>query len=177
MRYALLSLLIAVPIALLGWVAWRGQAAIPPELELTPVEAREEPSLVRLLSASLGPAKREGEVSLFGPKELFNYINGAAPLYLERNFRQLAAAELSLGDGAELTCDVYEMASPEDARSIFTAERSSAGKPLPDWAEALAGPMFLVFHEGRYYVKLTGFDERSEAALVEIARALRGRMK
>jgi hypothetical protein len=37
--------------------------------------------------------------------------------------------------------------------------------------------MSFVFSNGRYYVKLTAFDKKAEAALPELAKALRERMK
>jgi hypothetical protein len=48
---------------------------------------------------------------------------------------------------------------------------------VPGFGAAVSGPMSLVFQQGRFYVKLTAFDGRGEAALPEVARALAGRMQ
>lgn len=114
---------------------------------------------------------------LYDEKGLFDYIDGAAPIFIERHFRKLGAAELVTADGSDLVCDVYDMATGENAQSIFDKERSTSAKTVDGWAEAISGPMSFVFHHGRYYVKLTAFDAKAEAAMPLVARALQEKMK
>ena len=124
----------------------------------------------------IGPAKNKEKAGLYDEKGLFDYIDGAAPVYIERHFRRLLAGSLAV-DGHELTADVYEMTSPADAESIFAFERSPDAHTLADWPEAIKRPLSLVFHQARFYVKLTAFDATAEAALPDVARALRGRLR
>lgn len=203
MRYVIFVVLASVPLALIGWVAWRGFVGPPPEqlaLKTAAVSAPEtkigpapnEPlprartatavrspdaALLALFAAPLAGARVKGDVELYDSSRLYDYIDGAAPLYLERKFRLLAGAEMALdGGGGELTMDIYDMTDAEHARSIADVERSPAAKTVASWPEAWTGPMAFVFHRDRYYVKLTAFDAGAEASLPALARAIVERM-
>jgi hypothetical protein len=65
------------------------------------------------------------------------------------------------------------MGAKENAQAIFAKERSASAKAGEGWPEAVAGPLSFVFCAGRYYVKLTAFDAKAEAALPLLARALK----
>jgi hypothetical protein len=188
MRWIVAALLVAVPVALITWVVASGRRPLPPEVAPGGLAGASQPvgaagshdddaALKALLAAPLAGATVKGAVTLYDSKGLFDYIDGAAPIYIERKFRRLAAAEMATPDGGELTCDIYDMAAPENAQSIFDKERSSAAKAVEGWPEAITGPKSLVFRNGRYYVKLTAFDAKAEGLLPEIAKGLRGRMK
>jgi hypothetical protein len=179
-RTAVLALLVAVPLALVGWVAWRGTQAPPPEL-LPPAKpapkAALDPdqALKDLLAGNPGGAKVKEKVELYDDKGLFDYIDGGAPAFIDKHFRKLAAAEMAFEKG-ELTCDVYDMVAPENAAAIFASEKGPSAKPLDGFPNAVTGPMSLVFHAGRYYVKLTAFDKAGEAGLPELAKALKAKI-
>ncbi|HEY3352401.1 MAG TPA: DUF6599 family protein [Polyangia bacterium] len=184
MRSAIIALLVAVPLALVVWVGWRGRHAPPPDPAAlgaagpASAPARDEDAALRaILAPPPAGLTMKGALTLYDAQKLFDYIDGAAPVYLERHFRRLAAAELATADGGELTADVYDMTAPANAESIFTKERSPAATAPADWPEALTGPKSFIFREGRYYVKLTAFDAKAEALLPRLARELRGRMK
>lgn len=192
MRYALFAVLALVPLVAVSWVAWRGQTprpevtamaaapdAGPPAAPASQPAAPADPdaALRALFAEPLAGARPSGDVALYDAKTLFDYINGAAPLFIDRRFRRLAAAELVNEDGSELTCDVYDMTDAASAESIFAKERSPTAKEAPGWPQAVVGPMSLVFHHDRFYVKLTAFDARAEARLLDIAGALKGRLR
>ncbi len=122
-------------------------------------------------------AQLKAPAALYDEKGLFNYIDGAAPVYIQRHFRRLAAAELAITGGGEAVADIYDMTAPENAASIFAAERSASAKPLVGFDAAVTGAMSLVFQQGRFYVKLTAFDPKAEAALPDLGRALADRMR
>ncbi|MFH0901870.1 MAG: DUF6599 family protein [Pseudomonadota bacterium] len=138
--------------------------------------AKPESTLLALFKSSMAGAKVKGQVVLYDEKTLFDYIDGAAPLYLDRRFRILAAAEMDTAEGGEMTCDIYDMTAAEHAQSIFATERSPNAAAIASWPEALTGAKSFVFHKGRFYVKLTAFDSRAENALPEIAQVLRERL-
>jgi len=212
MRYTIFAVLVVLPVALVGWIFWRGssdtrhqraeaaasapagQRAGDPRPDVSaddakrdqkpeapapgPAAATDDDAVLRALFAPplAGATAAEG-VELYDEKGLFDYIDGAAPIFLERGFRKLGAAEMASGDGGDLTCDIYDMRTSENAESIFEKERSDAAQPVADWPEAIAGKGSFVFHQGRYYVKLTAFDPAAEAVLPALAAALRDRMK
>jgi hypothetical protein len=189
MRNLVFALLVVAPIALIGLIIWKGQST-PDYGRALPMSGKEGKSptsadpgqqddalLLALLSGEPAGAKVDGSPALYDAKTLFDYINGAAPIFIERNFRKLAAAEMVTPEGGDLTCDVYDMGAADNAASIFAKERSAAATEVPDWPQAISGARAFVFHHDRYYVKLTAFDAGSEALLPELAAALRDKMK
>jgi hypothetical protein len=182
-KHAIFAVLVVIPLALIAWIVREGRH-VPPTSSLPSASASaaapvdpEDQSLLALFQGDPGGVKTKAKVALYDSKGLFDYIDGAAPLYIERKFRKLAAAEMVTAEGSELVCDVYDMRAPENATSIFQKEKSSASKPVADWPQAISGPMSFIFLKGRYYVKLTAFDKTAEAALPALARALRERMQ
>ena len=178
MRWALLAVLLAVPAALVVWVRWAAVHDAPKEFvpPAAPKSEDAEPGLKKLFEGELGGVTKKGEPTIYDEKTLYDAIDGAAPIFLERKFRRLASVELA-ANGHDLTCDVYDMTDAEQATSIFEKERSKQAKTPADWPEALVGPMSLVFHQARFYVKLTAFDAEAEAALPVVGRALREKMR
>ena len=180
MRILVFVVLALVPPTLIGALVWEGRKA--PPVERAPAAARApgqeaDAALRALFEPAPAGAKIKEKVTLNDEKGLFDYIDGAAPIFIERHYRKLAAAELATPEGSDLVCDVYDMANAENAQSIFDKEKSAQAKPVEDWPEAITGPMSLVFHHARYYAKLTAFDAKAEAMLPAVARALKERMK
>lgn len=124
----------------------------------------------------LAGATVSGSAESYDAKGLFEYINGGAPAYIERNFQTLAAAEMTLQNGGELTCDIYDMGSSADATAIYDFEKRGGTKEIEIGEAGRTGDLSLVFRRGRYYVKLTAFDPKAEEALADIARALDGKL-
>ena len=198
MRYAVFVVLALVPVCLVGWIARQGRN-VPPNAFIASAAASSAPSghgdravsgaqgakgaspedaaLLALLSGSVEGATIKDKVTLYDEQSLFEAIDGAAPLYIERHFRRLAASEMATADGGELSCHVYDMTEAENAASIFFAEKSAASRPVEDWPQAIAAKGSFIFRSGPYYVKLTAFDRKAEAALPKLARALRERMR
>lgn len=150
-------------------------AASKPAVAPRPPALDEDGKLRALFKMPLVGAKIDGQVKLYDQQGLFDYIDGAAPIFIERNFRKLAAADLLAGEGS-LTCDIYDMRSADNAASIYTKEKSPTATAVAIGDQAHQGSMSLVFRRDRYYVKLTAFDKTAEALLPELARALVGRM-
>jgi hypothetical protein len=179
-RIAGLIVLALLPPALIGTLVWHGRKA--PPVERAPAANRsadhEADQALRALfePAPAGTTIKE-KVAFYDEKGLFDYIDGAAPLFIERHYRRLAAAELATPEGSNLACAIYDMAVPANAQSIFDKEKPPWAKPLDGWPEAITDPKSLVFHHARYYVKLTAFGPQARAQLPAVARALRERMQ
>jgi hypothetical protein len=181
-RYVVFAILALVPVLLVGGLVWHGQQA--PVIAAASASAGHkshgggaDAALRAFFDGTPGGTKVKQKAALYDEKGLFDYIDGAAPIFIERHFRKLGAAEMATADGSDLTCDIYDMNAPENAQSIFEKEKSPTAKTVADWPEAIMGPMSFVFSSGRYYVKLTAFDKKAEAALPDLARALREQMK
>jgi hypothetical protein len=182
-RIIVFLVLAIIPPTLIGALVWKGRTAATPASNARAASTAQAPAgdpdaALRALfvPSPAGMAIKE-KIALYDEKGLFDYIDGAAPIFIERHFRKLAATEMATPEGSDLVCDVYDMASSENAQSIFDKEKSATAKPLDGWPEAIAGPMSLVFRHGRYYAKLTAFDAKAEAALPSVARALKEKMQ
>jgi len=188
-RHILFAILVAVPTALVTYLVASGTGvcrleggptvAAPAKPGVVAAPADPDTALKALFATPIADFTLKGEVPLYDQKGLFDYIDGAAPVFIDRHFRMLAAAELKLSaaaTGGELTADAYDMNSAENAASIYTFERppTAAGLALGDAAHQ--GRMSLVFRKGRYYVKLTAFDAIAEAKLPDLARLLVSRI-
>jgi hypothetical protein len=179
-RILLLVVLSLIPPTLIGSLVWNGRRVLPTEHATGQARSpgqEADAALKSLFETPFTGAKIKEKVALYDEKGLFDYIDGAAPIFIERHFRKLAATEMTTPEGSDLVCDVYDMGSSENALAIFTAEKSANAKTVEGWPEAIAGSMSFVFHHGRYYTKMTAFDAKAEAALPVVARALKEKMK
>ncbi|MDR1454703.1 MAG: hypothetical protein LBJ01_03535 [Tannerella sp.] len=99
------------------------------------------------------------EAEIFNPDNLFDRINGAAPLFLENNFREMTSLEYKKGDDY-ITIQAYRHATPEDAFGMYAAERSTELAFYPIGGEAQGDAKNLYFFAGCIYVKM--WSNRSE---------------
>ena len=65
------------------------------------------------------------QVLTFIPKALYEYINGAADLYLMYDFQELKVAEYLNEKKASVIIDVYRHKTPTHAFGIYSQERLS----------------------------------------------------
>lgn len=143
-------------VAAVGWCSLAGAAGLP----------------------ELQGWQRAGEVSTFGPDSLWEYINGAADLFLSYGFRQLDVGELESG-GVRVTVGVYDMGTPLDAFGVFRTE-AAGGTELPVAAGAMVSPPYqCLLAKDRYYVKVEAAEgeitaELGKALVTALARALPG---
>lgn len=94
-----------------------------------------------------------GEVEVFNPDNLFDRINGAAPLFLENNFREMTSMEYKKG-ADYITIQAYRHATPEDAFGMYSSERSSDLEFLPVGGEAQGDRANLYFFARNMYLKM-----------------------
>ncbi|NIN11742.1 MAG: hypothetical protein GTO61_10150, partial [Gemmatimonadales bacterium] len=64
---------------------------------------------------------QSGEVRIYTADNLWEYINGAAVLFVEYGVRTCMTADMSAA-GASVTVDLYEMGSPLRAVGVFKRE-------------------------------------------------------
>ena len=137
-----------------------------------------------ILTAGSLPAGWEpaGVAQTFGPDNLYEYIDGAAPGYLRYDFRQLTVQALQkAGDPkTQIAVERYEFGSHLDAFGIYSNERAPGLTFIKLGAQGYCVGPACRFYKGRYYVKLTAGrgDDASKAAeaavAATIARRLRG---
>jgi hypothetical protein len=132
------------------------------------------------LKAMLPPVEGwsiSGKVEVFDPENLFERINGAAPLFLENNFREMTSLEY-IKDDDYITVQAYRHATPEDAFGMYASERSSELQFLPVGGEAQGDEGGIYFFAGNIYVKMWSSATGKEIfdMLRQIAGALAGKI-
>ncbi len=148
-----------------------GNSALHPQ----PADAAQK-RLLRFLSQPLpGHAATQDSPSFYNPDSLYQYIDGGADIYLLYDFQFLLHQDFKSG-AAELTTDIFDMGSPEDAFGMYASERSPSYNYIPAGVEGYRGKGTLVFLQDRYYVKLAGSGANADALLDQFARALSARI-
>jgi len=106
--------------------------------------------------------KQSGEIQTFIPKTLFEYINGAADLYIMYDFQELKVAEYQNEKKASITVEVYEHKTPTHAFGIYSQERLSNADFIDVGAQGYIENNTLNFLTGPYYVKMTSYHTGAE---------------
>jgi hypothetical protein len=114
------------------------------------------------------------ETEVFNPDNLFDRINGAAPLFIENNFREMTSVDYKKGDDY-ITIQAYRHATPEDAFGMYASERSSELANLSGiGGEAQGDDENLFFFAGNLYVKMSSHSSNTDVKriLPDIAHRL-----
>ncbi len=151
---------------------------------LSSVRAQEnlQQTLISLLpqKGELAGWRQTYEPRFFTPDDLFEYIDGAADLYLQYGFRMVLTADYAAGaDSSGVTVEVYSMASPLHAFGMYAAERSPSEPAIAIGVEGYHSANVLNFYKGPHYVKLTSFtlDRDMGPVLIEMARFIADRIE
>jgi hypothetical protein len=120
--------------------------------------------------------KQAEKIQIFSPRTLYEYINGAADLYLAYEFQELQVAEYKHGPKAAVTVEVYRHQNPTQAFGIYSQERLADARFLDIGAQGYQEPMVLNFITGPYYVKINGYETgpEDEKILLAFARRIEG---
>jgi len=120
--------------------------------------------LKTLLPAVEGMESKESPETYF-PETLFEYINGAAEIYLSYDFKELIVAEYKKSGASDsVAVEIYDMGNRKNSFGIYSAERYPDNEFLILGTQGYMEQGALNFLVGRYYVKLLCFDceERNE---------------
>lgn len=106
--------------------------------------------------------KQSGEVQTFVPKALYEYINGAADLYLSYDFEELKVAEYTDDKKAQVTVEIYRHKSRTHAFGIYSQERLPDANFLNIGAQGYLDKNILNFLAGSYYIKINSYNTGDE---------------
>lgn len=117
---------------------------------------------------------KAGEARVFPAANLWEYIDGDAERYLQAGVEKTLTADYRYQNKIEAVADIYVMKTPEGARKIFESESSAGSQRIHLGDDARLFPATLSFRKGRYFVRLTAYQEAPEngKALTELARAV-----
>jgi len=107
----------------------------------------------------------------YNSKTLFDYIDGAAELYLAYGFQNLTVRRFDKSNQPPITIELFEMASSEDAYGVFSFERQDEAVGIGQGSEFGGG--LLRFWKGKYFVSIyaDGGGEEVESAILKMGRA------
>ena len=120
--------------------------------------------------------KLSPDIEIFNRENLYNRINGAAPLFFENNFEEMTTTTYTNGD-YYITIQAYRHTTPEDAFGMYASERSSDMEHYEGiGGEAQGDEYGLYFFAGSIYVKMTANKEGENisAAMKKIASGFAG---
>jgi len=106
--------------------------------------------------------EQSGEVETYVPGTLFEYINGAADLYLAYNFQELKVSEYRDEKKASVTVDIYRHGTPIEAFGIYSEERLPSATFIDIGVQGYIEKNILNFLIGPYYVKISSYNTGTE---------------
>jgi hypothetical protein len=103
---------------------------------------------------------------------LFDYINGGAELYLSYGLRGMTGCKYNGGGLSQITVEVYEMSSSENAFGVYTQSRDKEEYEYGQGSQRFKD--FILFWKDRYYVLITSqkTTEESEKTMHLIASTI-----
>jgi len=104
-------------------------------------------------------------------RTLFDYIDGAAELYLAYGFQNLTVRRFERSNQPPIIVELYEMASSEDAYGVFSFERQDEAVGIGQGSEFGGG--LLRFWKGKYFISIYADGEGAEveSAILKIGKA------
>lgn len=126
--------------------------------------------------------KYSEEPQNFIPGNLYEYINGAAEIYLAYDFKELIVGQYEKDKEAEeasLSIEIYDMGNEKNSFGIYSAERFSESQFISIGNQGYLEEGTLNFVVGRYYIKLLCFDcgEKSDEVLKSFSNKIVKRVK
>lgn len=115
---------------------------------------------------------KKGNPQIYIPDNLFEYINGAADVYLSYDFQKLATATFENSQKNSFTIDIYRHNNPKNGFGIYTQEKPQEGPFLAIGTQGYYEKGILNFLKGCYYVKISGYDlgDRDKTILTKAAQ-------
>lgn len=107
----------------------------------------------------------------YSSRTLFDYMDGAAELYLAYGFQNLTVRRFDKSNQPPINVELYEMASSEDAYGVFSFERQDEAVGIGQGSEFGGG--LLRFWKGKYFVSIYADGEgvEVESAILKIGTA------
>ncbi len=115
-------------------------------------------------------------VPTYDRETIFDYIDGAGEVYLAYDFRKLAVFRFQQADQSDITVELFDMGSNDDAYGIFSHAREEQEVGIGHGYERRRG--FLCFWRAHFFVCLLceGDSDSAERAIEILAKQIDGRL-
>ncbi len=118
---------------------------------------------------------RLSEIERYNPENLYEKIDGKAPLYLDSGFVELSTQRFAIknDDSLWMEIEVFDMDNHKNAFSIFSVQRRADANTLslfnPSYGYKTSNALYFI--HGKYYIELVGSSESDELSRAMTATA------
>ena len=125
--------------------------------------------LESLLPQKIKGFEKSDKTKSFDRKNLYDYLDGGAELYLAYDFQLLIVQDYKSGE-TSITVEVYSMGTSQDAFGLYSLDQEGVNIQIGD--RATYGSGLLKFWKGSYFVRITDMsgNDRSKDAILELGR-------
>jgi hypothetical protein len=141
-------------------------------------ETQNSKSETPLELSSLVPAGFEmlSKAEIYNSENLYEKINGKAPLYLEAGFKELSTQRFVKTGDPNLWMElyIYDMGNIKNAFSVYSVQRRAEVETFASMQFAYKTSNALYFVHGKYYIEIVGSSESGELfrAISEVAQKI-----
>ena len=146
------------------------------------LETQNSKSEIPFKLSSLAPAGFEmlSKVEVYNPENLYEKIDGKAPLYTESGFKELSTQRFVSTSDRNLWMElyIYDMGTVKNAFSVYSVQKRAESEAFPPMQLAYKTGNALYFVHGKYYIELVGSSESGELfkAIAEAARKIQANL-
>lgn len=125
--------------------------------------------LKSLLPQQLSGWQQDGRDYLYGPKTLYDYIDGGAELYLSYGFKKVLNRIYVAPDQPDILIDIFDMINSANAYGVYSHSREKENRSIGQGGQYVPG--LLLFWKGRYFISILATPETPKAkkAIFELA--------
>ncbi|MDH3890385.1 MAG: hypothetical protein OEV49_04825 [candidate division Zixibacteria bacterium] len=115
-------------------------------------------------------------VETYDRESIFDYINGAGEVYRSYAFQEVTVHRYTKPDAPEITVEIFDMGSSDDAFGVFSYTRESEEPGIGSAFERRGS--VLCFWQDRYYVCVVAYKSSDDVktAIDSLARAMAERL-
>lgn len=128
--------------------------------------------LVPQIPKQVGDWQSVSEDEVYSRQTLYDYMDGGAEAFLDFDFREVLVRRYSGPEKNEITLEIYDLGSAEEAFGIFSCDREGRESNIGQESEYEEG--LLRFRQGRFFVTIAAQSAAASAedAIMSLGRAI-----
>jgi hypothetical protein len=99
----------------------------------------------------------EGTDKIYGPDDLYEYIDGGAELYLSYDFNKVMNRIYTAPDQPDILVDIFDMGSSRNAYGVFSHARETEDSTFGQGSQYTSG--LLLFWKDRFFISIMTIPE------------------
>ncbi len=133
-----------------------------------------EDTMLRFLPVEIHGWKAEEKVETYNRETIYDYMDGAGEIYLAYNFRGLLVQRYVKAKAPEITVEIFDMGSGEDAFGIFSHGQGRVEKEMGIGQGSEYRGGLLCFWKDRFFICVRAERETTSAkkAVLALGRAI-----